>query len=149
MKKYVITENTYAIIPVYEGSKIISKEGKIIVNKSPKLIINRSCNYYGCSYNARLMGSKKLLEINYKVPILISEKQNLIMFPTSSVRSNNCIWLNLHTIKKYSKKDVNNVEITFINNLKININMSYFIFNKQILRSSRLDNIIYTRNFIK
>lgn len=44
-------------------------------------ILNFSCIYYGSSLKGRIMGSKNILGGCYKLPIMISEKNNIIFFP--------------------------------------------------------------------
>ena len=64
-------------------------------------IIKRSCEYFGSSYNGRHEGTKKLIGISHKAPIIIEESKNLIYFPTSSPRLLDCVWIGLNNIKDY------------------------------------------------
>lgn len=43
-------------------------------------ILNFSCIYYGSSLKGRIMGSKNILGGCYKLPIMISEKNNINLF---------------------------------------------------------------------
>ena len=56
-------------------------------------IIENSCEYFGSSYLGRHEGTKKLIGITHKAPIIIEESKNLIYFPTTSPRLTDCVWI--------------------------------------------------------
>lgn len=144
---YIINENTYYLE---------QKEGKIIVNElstninidniSIKRILEDSCSFYGCSYQGRKIGSKTLLNENYKLPIILKENKMLIIFPLNSLRSNNNIWITYSNIKNYYKLSKSKVLVEFLNGYQKVFNVSYYIFHNQILKCSRLIVIYNVRN---
>ena len=107
-------------------------------------IINEICNYYCSSLKGRIEGSNYLLGNNYKTPVIISETREIILFPTSSYRSDDCIWINYKKIDRYYSKRLNTI-IEFINGKKITIRLSNKVINKQILKSSRLESILKSK----
>ncbi len=147
MKDYIIKNETYAIIATLTGSKIITETGIILSKNTPKEIIDNNCLYYGSSLTGRMSGTKYLLGINYKVPIILSEKLGIILFPTESINNNNCSWFNLSSIKSYYSKSKNIIVILFKNGEKIMLKISYGVLDKQILRSARLENLFLNKKY--
>lgn len=142
---YYVNKATCAVIPIgKEKSKVIEFDSEFIINKSSKAIIDDSCKYFGSSYQGRLDGSKKMLNMNYKLPIVIEEYNNLIFFPTSSPRFQDCIWISLGNIKTYSKND-NFSRITFAKDIIYDIDISYYSLENQIFRAAMLDSLLRKR----
>jgi hypothetical protein len=84
MISYEINCDTLALIPVSEKeTKIIERNNIFNVNNSVMNIIENSCEYFGSSYLGRHEGTKKLIGITHKAPIIIEESKNLIYFPTT------------------------------------------------------------------
>lgn len=148
MKKleyYYINRGTCAVIPIdKELSQIYEINDSYVVEKSVRQIIEESCKYYGCSYKGRVEGSKKMLNMTYKLPIVIEEFHNLIFFPTSSPRFGSCIWLSLNNIVNY-EKIIDGSKIIFNNNREIVFEISYYSLENQIFRASLLESIITRR----
>ncbi len=144
MKNYLISNDTYAIVPTIQGSKIVNKYGSIFTDFTTKNLINLNCKYYGSSLDGRISGSRDMLGVSYKVPIIISESFKIIMFPTTSVRNVDCVWINIAAILFYKNKN-NTVHITFKNDKKLIINISFGVFEKQLLRASRLESVFLAR----
>ena len=142
---YFINKATCAIIPIEEEkSKVIEYDDSFIVNKSSKTIIDESCKYFGSSYKGRLDGSKKMLNMNYKLPIIIEEHNNLIFFPTSSPRFQDCIWISFINISNYLKTDFG-TRIIFNKDVDFDIEISYHSLENQIFRASMLDSLMRKR----
>lgn len=146
MKKNIVDKNTYALISDFDKSRIIKSSETNLISEKINNIVDNSCKYYGSSLNGRIAGSRDILGISYKVPIVLSELNNIILFPTTSLRKEECSWLNLYAIDSYKKLTKNTVEIIFINNIKIIIKISYNSLNRQILTASRLSDILNVRN---
>lgn len=100
-----------------------------------KKILNDSCISYGSSLNGRLKGSKYALKSKYKLPIIISEKEKLVFFPIKEAGQE--IWINFDMIKDVIRKKDDSL-VVFKNGYKKEINVSYTIFNNQVLKASRL-----------
>ncbi|MBO6195105.1 MAG: competence protein ComK [Bacilli bacterium] len=145
MISYEVNCDTLALIPVSENeTKIIERDNVFIVNKPVMEIIEDSCEYFGSSYLGRHEGTKKLIGITHKAPIIIEESKNLIYFPTSSPRLMNCIWIGLNNIKTYESNN-GKTELLFDNNKKIRLNVSFGSFDNQVLRATKLESVLRKR----
>lgn len=143
---YEINEGTLAVVSLGSSkSKIYEDKKEYIVDSTPFEIIDYSCKYFGSSYEGRKEGTKSILNIDYKVPIIIEGTNNLIFFPTSSPYSIDCCWISLKDIKNVREYKDKGCEITFNNNKKVIIPVSKRMINNQILRASRLDLILRNR----
>ena len=143
-EEYFINKSTCAIIPVESNlSKIIELDSEFLVNKSVKSIINESCKFFGSSYQGRFEGSKKILKMNYKLPIVVEEYNNLIFFPTSSPRYNDCIWLSLNNITSYVRSKSGS-SVSFKDRV-LSLDISYYSLENQIFRATMLDSMIRRR----
>lgn len=140
---YFITKST--IFMEFNGeSTIVHEKDKKIFFKGEKLedILNDSCIYYGSTLRGRIISSKQFIGTNYKVPILVSEKNNLLFF---YIKDNDSIyWFNFLSIKSYHKVE-NKILVIFNNGQRLLLNVSYTIFHNQILRCSRLMVVYSTR----
>ncbi len=144
-EEYEINASTCALIPKDDFSTIvIEKRDNISVMLPIQKIIENSCAYYGSSFKGRLSGSKYSLGSKYKLPIIIEETREIILFPTASYENNNCTWIALNNINEY-KRIGNNVQILFDNNQKIEVQVSYESFENQILRATKLLLILKSR----
>ena len=145
MEDYEINSSTLAIVPLGENiSKVYEEEAEYIVSKSTNSIIKENCEFYGSSYEGRCKGTKKLTGIKSKFPIIIEESRNIIFFPTSSIRSNNNIWIALNNIKNYSEDNLNS-KITFKNNNNLDLDISYYSLDNQICRAYMLNSKLYDK----
>lgn len=145
MDSYEINADTQAIIPIGEHkSKIIEENRTLIVDESPMKIIERSCRYFGSSYQGRFLGTKNLIGISHKAPIIIEETREIIFFPTNSPRQNNCAWLSLKHLQNYEK--INNASIVkFYSGHLLNLDISYGTLDNQVLRATRLESVLRLR----
>lgn len=146
---YIISNETLAIIPQGKKTKIIEGKHTKISNEITADIIEKNCYYNGSTLDGRIKGSSYLLGSNYKPPIVINDSLNIILVPTHSIRNSNCNWINLTTILHYTPISKNKVQIEFRNNRKIVVEVSYNIFDKQVLRATRLESALKGRNYQK
>ena len=75
---YEINEGTLAILPSEKQSKVLEDRGEYIIPNTPFEIMDYSCKYFGSSYEGRKEGTKAILDINYKVPIVVENSRNII-----------------------------------------------------------------------
>ena len=104
-----------------------------------------SCKYFGSTYNGRKDSAKSILGAEYKVPIIVEENNNIIVFPTTSPSSADCVWISLGRIKYFEKIDSSNTKIVFDNNREIIVPCSYRTIENQVSRASRLDLVMRNR----
>lgn len=148
--EYEITYDTQAILPINNNkSKIIEENDEYYIDNSPLNILEHSCEYFGSSYEGRKEGTKKLLGITHKSPIIIEESRKIIFFPTSSPENQDCIWINLEKIDKYYKVDHKKSVIKFKNGELMEFDISIGSLTNQILRATRLKYVLEERISLK
>lgn len=144
--KYEISKGTLAVLPNEKNTSLVYEDGeRYVVDQSPFEIMEASCLYFGSSYKGRKEGAKNVLGAEYKVPIIVDDTDNLIVFPTTSPLSADCVWISLKHLKSYEKVDANNTKIIFNNGKEIIVPSSYRSIENQISRASRLDFVMRSR----
>jgi competence protein ComK len=148
MDSYEITNETLAIIPIDNyRSKVVEKDTTVIVNKTPMEIIDGSCQFFGSSYSGRHSGTKRLIGVSHKSPIIIEESREIIFFPTSSPRLYDCCWISLRHIEDYKRSNTNSF-IVFSSGYLLDLDMSYGSLDNQVLRATRLASVLRTRKMV-
>ena len=141
--KYEISKGTLAILPNEKNSSVVYEDDeRYIIKQTPFEIMEESCKYFGSTYEGRKDGAREMLGAEYKVPIVIEDSSNLIVFPTTSPLSDDCVWINLKRVEKIEKIDANNTKIIFDNKTEIIVDSSYRTIENQLSRASRLDLIL-------
>lgn len=141
LKSYEINNETLAIIPISNKiSKVIEEEEEFLISKKTFEIIDDSCKFFGSSYKGRYEGTKYLTGLSYKAPIVVEETKDIIFFPTTSPRMEDCHWICLNKISKY-QRDGHNSKIVFKNGIELLLDMSYSSLENQIMRSTLLESI--------
>lgn len=147
--KYEISNGTLAIVPNDGNSSVVYEdEERYIIEDLPFKIMEDSCKYFGSTYKGRKDGAKEILGAEYKVPIVIDNSNDLIVFPTTSPLAEDCIWISLKRVKRFEKIDFNNTKLIFDNNIELIVPCSYRTIENQISRASRLDLIMRNRKKI-
>ncbi len=145
---YEVNEKTLAVIPLNDDRcKIVEKSRSYNVNTSSFKVIEHSCEYFGVSYKARLQGSYRFIKSRYKVPIIIEEAIGTVVFPVTSSYKGNSFWLSYSNILEYypCNKKKGSTVIRFKNGLKMEIPVSFYSFNNQFLKASRLSSVVSDR----
>ena len=141
--KYEISKGTLAIVPNDSKTSLVYEdEERYLIEDNPFNIMEDSCRYFGSSYEGRKVGAKNLLGAEYKVPIVVEDSSNLIVFPTSSPQADDCVWISLQRVREIKKVDINNTKVIFDNNTEIIVPCSFRVIENQISRASRLDLIL-------
>lgn len=143
---YEISKGTLAILPNERDTSLIYEdEERYFVNQTPFQIMEESCKYFGSTYRGRKESAREILGAEYKVPIIVEDSDNLIVFPTTSPKADDCVWISLKRIKRFEKIDSINTKIIFDNNKEIIVPTSYRTIENQVSRASRLDLIMRSR----
>ncbi len=143
---YEINYDTQLVLPIDEfKSKVIEHDSEYIVNNSVQEILEHSCEYFGSSFEGRKDGTRKMLGITHKSPIIVEESRKMIFFPTTSPEREDCIWINLEKIEKYYKLENNRSAILFKNGDILEFDLSYGSLSNQILRATRLKFVLDER----
>ena len=143
---YEITFDTQVILPVENNSsRIIENNESYVINVPPMQVLEHSCEYFGSSFNGRKEGTKKLLGITHKSPIIVEESRKIIFFPTTSPDRIDCVWINLEKVNKYYKSSSKKSILEFKNGDIIEFDVSIGSLTNQIMRASRLKYILEER----
>ena len=138
--EYEINKGTLAIMPnENESSLVYEDEDRFLIEQSPFQIMEESCMYFGSTYEGRKESARSILGAEYKVPVIVEHTDNLIVFPTTSPKSDDCIWISLKRVKNFERIDNSNTKVIFDNNKEIIVPVSYRTLENQISRASRLD----------
>ncbi len=144
--KYEISNGTLAIVPNEDDNSLIYEDNeRFIVEESPFKIMEDSCKYFGSTYKGRKDSAKEILGAEYKIPVVIEDSTNLIVFPTTSPKAEDCAWICLNRVKNINKVDSFNTKITFDNDRELIVPCSYRSIENQLSRASRLDVILRKR----
>lgn len=144
--KYEISKGTLAVLPNEKNTSLVYEDGeRYVVDQTPFEIMEASCLYFGSSYKGRKEGARNVLGAEYKVPIIVDDTDNLIVFPTTSPNSSDCVWISIKHLKSYEKIDSYNTKIIFNNGKEIIVPSSYRSIENQISRASRLDFVMRSR----
>ncbi len=142
---YEINKDTCAVININnEVSKIIEKNDEYLLPKKSFEVMEDSCAYYGSSYEGRLKGTKMMLGCNYKLPIIIEESNDIIFFPTNGTSNDKCSWISLNHVKSYEPYE-GFTKVTFYEGKSIVLKMTCSSFEMQLLRATRLQNLLKKR----
>ena len=145
MDSYEINKDTCAVIGVNDNiTKVIEGKDEYFINKGCYEVMEDSCQYYGSSCDGRMKGSRMIMGSNYKVPIVVSESNEIIFFPTESPNSPNCAWFSLNNVEKYERSE-GYTKVTFSSGRELIVKMSLSSFENQILRANRLGSMIRKR----
>lgn len=143
---YEVSEGTLAIVPMKKSSsKVFEDDNEYVVDKVPFEIMDDSCRYFGSSYEGRKEGAKSILGVEYKVPIVVEDYNNLVFFPTISPQDPKCVWIASKQVKDYEELSSNSIRVTFENDTQIIVPVSYRSFQNQLLRATRLESLIRNR----
>ena len=138
--EYEINKGTLAIMPnENESSLVYEDEDRFLIEQSPFQIMEESCMYFGSTYEGRKESARSILGAEYKVPVIVEDTDNLIVFPTTSPKSDDCIWISLKRVKNFERIDNSNTKVIFDNNKEIIVPVSYRTLENQISRATRLD----------
>ncbi|WP_066400411.1 competence protein ComK [Neobacillus mesonae] len=104
-RNHIINEKTTLFYGVlYKNgelfTKVIEGDEMFLVAMTPLQFINQSLIKYGSDLKGALNSSKKLLGKNQKkYPIKISSSLDIYLFPTKSIKREDCVWFALSHVK--------------------------------------------------
>lgn len=145
MNKYEINSETLAVIGIDQGqTRVIEHNNDYIIKEKAYDVMDYSCNYFGSSYSGRVDGSRKMINANYKLPIIVEETSEMIFFPTTSPEYDECIWISLSGYQGVEKVDKKSI-IKLKTGEEIEVNISKTSIENQVLRASRLQYVLNER----
>ncbi|WP_368653324.1 competence protein ComK [Ornithinibacillus sp. 4-3] len=137
---YIITKNTKAIIANSSGhyrSKIFHSEGESNSIHSPRQIISYNCMKNHSSMEGRETAARHVLRTNSKLPISVNPSLGIYLFPTTSPRNPQCVWLSYYHIDFFKQVD----ELTYIHfqdGTNLHISISERTLDQQYKKTSQL-----------
>lgn len=143
---YTISNHTLALLPTGKRTKIIEDDNITTIGEEATEIVAKNCQANGSTLEGRIKGSSYLIGSSYKPPIVVNDESHLILIPTHSNRNKQCCWITLNNVLNYNPYKKNSVLIEFRNHYKIVVNISYTIFDHQVLRATRLESALRGRN---
>ena len=148
LKNYEINNKTIALYAMTDKTRVYEEDRNFIVNKTANEIMEESCAYFGSSLSGRQKGTKNLIGITYKAPVIVEESREIIFFPTGSSRDKYCSWIRSSKIEQYYYKNKHLV-VEFKNGDKILLDVSYNVLDNQILRATRLEAVLRGRKLLE
>lgn len=142
IEEYEINPYTMFITPLAYGSKIYSQiyelEDEFVSPFKPIEIIKKSCEYFSSSFEGRKEGTKQLIGITHKVPIVIDPTNFIYFFPTTSPTRSECIWISHEHVMDYRRTAPHQTEVVFRNKQSYIFPISHSSFDNQVLRTALL-----------
>lgn len=84
-----------------EGIWIVEQRKKKRFKEQHALAYLRElCLCYGCSMEGRRAAVKEVCKIKQKVPVLLSERNKDILFPTAAIKTSSYHWINYRAVKR-------------------------------------------------
>lgn len=138
VEEYFINEDTLLLLPKDKRTtKILDINGEYVIKKNIFDLVEESCQYYGSSYNGRYVSAKKTLDMDYKLPIIIDEVKEVVLFPTCSPKLSKCMWICVNNVENYCKNKKKSV-IKFINGKSYEVDITLNVLENQIMRATLL-----------
>ncbi|MCD7034888.1 competence protein ComK [Metabacillus sp. GX 13764] len=149
LESYEANRLTMAILAVMEDgqlhSSVYEAEKKMLVKMKPMEIVERSCRYFGSSYIGRKAGTKDLLGITHKPPIVVDAANSIYLFPTTSSSRPQCSWISHYYIRQYETASQDNTLVTFTDGTELTLPISVHSFENQMYRTAQLRTVISSR----
>lgn len=149
MEKYEINKETLAVVGIDgKTTKIFEKNREYIINDIAYEVMEHSCKYFGSSYGGRVEGSKRMIDSNYKLPVIVEESNELIFFPITTIENPKNIWVSLKGFDKVLEEK-GKTYIYLKNGKKVVTSVSKNSIENQVLRSTRLLYVLNERKMAK
>ncbi|MDD6467287.1 MAG: competence protein ComK [Erysipelotrichaceae bacterium] len=103
-------------------------------DKKPWQILDDFCKYHGSTLKGRMESAKEVLHILQKPPVLVCLYMDCIFFPTSSYKSNDCIWIQARLVQSIKAQTSSSCEITFKDGSCILVPIGYRAMQRQMSR---------------
>lgn len=68
-------------------------------------ILQRLCLRHGSTFEGRRAAAASNLDIHQKVPVLLSEVYQDVLFPTKAIRNPDCIWINYRAVDELRRSE--------------------------------------------
>lgn len=116
-----------------EVSVIIEDNQLLLIPQHIKQVLDSMCLMHGSDMQGRLVFFSKVQKIRKKVPLLISEKHEVIVFPIHHQRSKQQLWIAYQPIKYIVAVD-NVSSIVFKDGTNLQVSLSTRNIKRQMVR---------------
>ncbi len=146
LSNYEINPYTMMIRPAGdESSEVVEAGARYLISCKTFEIVKKSCEYFGSSYSGRRAGTKQLIGITHKAPIIVDPYTSIYLFPTASPTSPQCAWISHDYIASYKKNGPYSTIVTFQNSESFELPVSFYSLENQVSRTAML-RIKFTQN---
>ncbi len=144
MDTYIINDDVLCFTLDDDNPKnilVIEKKRRVSVHMTCLKFLRRCCKIYGHSYDIQRQFVIDNFNYYIKTPIIVSEYDNLIFFPTTSPNSKNCIWIAYSNVDRYVKEN-DYTKIYFKGGKILNISASFTTIDSQITKCIKIEKFI-------
>lgn len=146
MQEYEINSTTLLMMPVGNNTtRVLEVEDECIIHERCVRLVDYSCRFFGSSLFGRQEGTKAMIGVAVKAPIVVEESKGIIFFPTHSPRESCCTWIAYNNLLKYIKLDSKKTRLYFVGGKTQELDVSYNIIDNQITRCIRLEKVMFDR----
>lgn len=125
---------------------IVEKNKKFNIDADCFKFIKKCCMVYGHSYTMQRQFVIDIFNYYIKTPIIVSDYNMIIFFPTAAPNSKECIWISYNNIDRYVKeKDY--TKIFFKGGKVINISTSFSTIDSQITKCIKIEKYLTTKRY--
>lgn len=118
---------------------IVEKNRKMTLKGNSFRFLKKCCYCYGHSYNIQRQFVIDHFNYYIKTPIILSEYNKIILFPTASPESSACIWVAYNNIDRYVEVDKKYTEIYFKGGKILKIKAPYTTIDNQITKCIKIE----------
>ena len=148
MNNYIINDDVLCFTQDSDNKNkllVIEKNRKFNINGDSFKFLKKCCRLYGHSYSMQRQFVIDNFDFYIKTPIILSEYNMIIFFPTTTPSSDDCIWISYNNVDRYVKEN-NYTKIYFKGGNILNISASYSTIDNQITKCIKIEKYIRNRN---
>ncbi|MFZ3589771.1 competence protein ComK [Bacillus sp. DJP31] len=149
LTEYEISPYTMAILPevTEQGlySRVMEMDGDYLVKMKPIDIMERSCRFFGSSMKGRREGTKEIMGITHKAPIVIDPSNYIYFFPTLSPSRQQCAWISHSFVQNIQSSEYDETLLIFTNRQKTTLPVSKGSLENQLYRTAQLITTLSSR----
>lgn len=137
---YVITQQTKAIMAkdsAYYRTRILEIGREINVIHKAEQILNNSCLMNGSTLSGRQAAVKQVLKAYSKLPIPVIPNKGVVMLPTASSKSKDCVWISYYHVHYFEQRD-HKTFVSFRDGTGLFINTSANTIDMQFKKTSQV-----------
>lgn len=123
-----------ALYQEHEESVLIKANGsRSRIAKPPLRLLEDCCLFFGSTLQGRKEAAGKILHIQQKIPILLSEKKEILFFPTVSYQRKDCIWIHANAVASFHG-DSKHTKLLFKSGDELHLPIAYRTIYRQMQR---------------